>query len=69
MFDAQENSQHYVTVSVATNNSDTVQFAISVDLQGEYFILTHHQKWQKIGHSPKSYQKTISMIEKWLLVC
>jgi len=33
-FDAQENSNHYVTVAVASNNSDTVQFAISVDLQG-----------------------------------
>ena len=40
-FDAQENSNHYVTVSVASNpsntdeNSNTVQFAISVDLEGE----------------------------------
>ena len=40
-FDAQENSDHYVTVSVASNssvndeNSNTVQFAISVDLEGE----------------------------------
>ena len=39
-FDAQENSNHYVSVTVATNNSDTVQFAISVDLQG---INTCHQ--------------------------
>ena len=40
-FDAQENTDHYVTVSVASNSSDsdensnTVQFAISVDLEGE----------------------------------
>ena len=34
-FDSQENSDHYVTVSVGSNTSDTtVQFAISVDLQG-----------------------------------
>ena len=39
-FDAEESSDHYVTVSVASNSSDTdenantVQFAISVDLEG-----------------------------------
>ena len=38
-FPAQENSNHYVTVSVSPNSTDssrstTVQFAISVDLQG-----------------------------------
>ena len=34
-FDSQENSNHYVTVTVGSNRSDTtVQFAISVELQG-----------------------------------
>ena len=33
-FDAEEGSTHYVSVSVASNKTDTVQFAISVDLQG-----------------------------------
>ena len=50
-FDAQENSNHYVTVSVASNssntdeNSNTVQFAISVDLEGEILFkyLSHFE--------------------------
>ena len=33
-FSAEESTDHFVRVAVAANTSDTVQFAISVDLQG-----------------------------------
>ena len=36
-FSAEESTDHFVRVAVAANTSDTVQFAISVDLQGNAY--------------------------------
>ena len=38
-FSAEESTDHFVRVAVAANTSDTVQFAISVDLQGNAYSL------------------------------
>ena len=38
-FSAEESTDHFVRVAVAANTSDTVQFAISVDLQGNAYRL------------------------------
>ena len=38
-FLAEESTDHFVRVAVAANTSDTVQFAISVDLQGNAYRL------------------------------
>ena len=51
-FSAEESTDHFVRVAVAANTSDTVQFAISVDLQGNAYTVQLETKIHAKGLGP-----------------